>query len=245
MESEIARTTHRTAVKLRHLVEAINTNWEQLGGISKNVRKSLADASAFMAANGNTANVERYKRSLAVINKDLKGVEELLSTAASAVKEGKAIDASFNWTTLQAHLDSAEEQFRTLKDLPAEGFSQNSAKDWKDMWKVVGSNLDIVRGIGGSAYLKARMITDLSKEEMDDLTKAIVKHIPESFSLVEADKYAAEYLQAMEQIKEEASKKADLWDRFLNILAGMVPFEQSPAERVMMQRWINGEKGEL
>jgi hypothetical protein len=31
----------------------------------------------------------------------------------------------------------------------------------------------------------------------------------------------------------------------LNVIAGAIPFEQSPAERVMMQRWVNGEKGEL
>jgi hypothetical protein len=49
----------------------------------------------------------------------------------------------------------------------------------------------------------------------------------------------------MDQIKEDASKKANLWDRVLNIIAGAIPFEESPAERVMMQRWINGEKGAL
>ncbi|MBK9194867.1 MAG: hypothetical protein IPO17_07710 [Flavobacteriales bacterium] len=49
----------------------------------------------------------------------------------------------------------------------------------------------------------------------------------------------------MDQIKEDSAKKSNLWDRFLNILAGMVPFEESPAERVMMQRWIDGEKGAL
>ena len=239
------QTSHRTAVKLRHLVKAINSNWEQLGEIGKNVRASLANAGAFVAANGNAGIVERFDRSLAVMNTDINGVEELLKTASTAVKQNKAINATFNWKTLQAHLDSVEEQFNASKDLPAEGFARNSAKDWKDIWKVVGSNLDIVRGMAASAYVKARMITDLSKEEMNDLTRAIVKHIPANYSLVEADKYAGEYIEAMEQIKEEAGKKDNLWDRFLNILAGMVPFEQSPAERVMMQRWINGERGDL
>jgi predicted RND superfamily exporter protein len=77
------------------------------------------------------------------------------------------------------------------------------------------------------------------------LAATIVKHIPKSYSITEADKYAAEYIQAMADIKAESSAKSNLWDRFLNILAGVVPFEQSPVERVMMQRWIDGERGEL
>lgn len=40
----------------------------------------------------------------------------------------------------------------------------------------------------------------------------------------------------MQAIKEEAGKQANLWDRVLNVIAGAIPFEQSPAERVMMQR---------
>jgi hypothetical protein len=89
------------------------------------------------------------------------------------------------------------------------------------------------------------MIADLSSEEADELTRTIIQHIPRSFSLAEADRYEQDYLAAMDQIKEDAAKKSNLWDRFLNILAGLVPFEESPAERVMMQRWLNGEKGEL
>ena len=45
--------------------------------------------------------------------------------------------------------------------------------------------------------------------------------------------------------EEEANKKDNLWDRFLNLLAGNIPFKQTPQERVMMMRWVNGEKGEL
>jgi hypothetical protein len=45
--------------------------------------------------------------------------------------------------------------------------------------------------------------------------------------------------------QEEANKKDNLWDRFLNLLAGNLPFKQTPQERVMMMRWVNGEKGEL
>ncbi len=207
--------------------------------------QDLADASEFIAANANTANVERFKRSLAMVNTDMKGVEELLQKAAVAVKNNSPIDASFNWKTLQDHLDSVTMEFNEMKELPPVDSRRTAQRIGRisGPWWVPTSNA--VRGIGASAYLKARMITDLSKEEMDELTRSIVNHIPSNYSITEADKYAEEYIAAMEQIKEDAGKKANLWDRFLNILAGAIPFEESPAERVMMQRWINGEKGDL
>ena len=75
--------------------------------------------------------------------------------------------------------------------------------------------------------------------------KNILKNIPRSFSLLEADKYEKDYLAAMETIEADANKNDNLWDRLLNLLAGAMPFKESPEERVMMQRWLEGEKGDL
>ena len=47
-----------------------------------------------------------------------------------------------------------------------------------------------------------------------------------------------EYVQAVKEIEEESSAKDNLWDRFLNVLAGNIPFNQTPEERVMMRRWL-------
>jgi hypothetical protein len=69
--------------------------------------------------------------------------------------------------------------------------------------------------------------------------------MPQSYHIEDAIQYKKEYLTALAQMQEEADKKDNLWDRFLNLLAGNIPFKQTPQERVMMMRWVNGEKGEL
>jgi hypothetical protein len=84
-----------------------------------------------------------------------------------------------------------------------------------------------------------------NNEELDVLTKNILKNIPRNFSILEAEKYEKDYLLAMDAIENEAKANTNLWDRFLNLLAGAVPFTQTPEERVMMQRWLDGEKGDL
>jgi predicted GTPase len=244
METSTVNPELRTAIKLRHLADALSDNWEQLSTIGSRVKRSLAEASAYMKANGDEANQKQYEAIEKIMAGEISGLENMLTQAGEKLKSN-SIDASLNWSAVQTHLDRVAQQFEKLQALPATGFTKGTAVDWKDIWNVVGSNLDAVRGICTSAYLKARMLADLSTIEMDELSATIVKHIPKSYSITEADKYATEYMQAMAQIKAESSAKTNLWDRFLNILAGVVPFEQNPAERVMMQRWIDGERGEL
>ena len=97
-----------------------------------------------------------------------------------------------------------------------------------------------------SAYFtKDQIVAELRAVDADALTTTILHHIPHRYSIAEAERYERDYLDAMEAIKTETGKKANLWDRVLNIIAGAIPFEESPAERVMMQRWVDGEKGDL
>ncbi len=87
------------------------------------------------------------------------------------------------------------------------------------------------------------MIEEYKPNQVDDMTDAILKYIPLNYSITEADKYEKEYLQAYQELKKEVSQKKYLWDKFLDILAGGT--QQTPAQRVMMQRWVNGEKGDI
>ncbi len=68
-------------------------------------------------------------------------------------------------------------------------------------------------------------------------------HIPTNFTFEEADKYESDYLKAVEDIKKEFRLEKNLWDKWLDLLAGEA--HQSAAERVMMTRWMEGEKGNL
>ncbi|MCC7501051.1 MAG: hypothetical protein IT229_00885 [Flavobacteriales bacterium] len=245
MEKTTINPKLRAAIKLRHLVEAIHTDWAQLAAVGVTVRKQLAEAGELMKAHGDEHRRARFDTLAAAIQVESTALEAMLSNADKALKQGSPIDPSTDWGTMQGHLHAVEALFRQMQELCADASDPTNASDWQALWTVVRANLAVIHGICTSAYLKARMIAELSGEEADELTRTIIKHIPRSFSLAEADRYEHDYLAAMDQIKEDSAKKSNLWDRFLNILAGMVPFEESPAERVMMQRWIEGEKGAL
>ena len=245
MEDKNVNNKLRNAIKVRHLAEAISENWQQLANVNERVQNTLDDATAFIMINGKAAAKNKYTSGIKETSKSIEAVDEILVAVSTAVKANKRINPDENWDTLQLHLTAIENDFSAYESYPKEYFQDCNYKDWKDIWKVIKSSLLAVRGISESAYIKARMMNDFNKDELDTLTTSILKNIPKSFSITDADKYEKEYLQAIVDIEKEANQKANLWDRFLNLLAGSIPFKQTPAERVMMERWVDGEKGDL
>ena len=244
METIQANSKLRTAVKLRHLVESINANWGQMGDVDKRVKNTLSDAKDFINSHGDEKAQAHFNSEMNAMQKHIDGVGQMLSQASNKLKNNERLDPAMNWTHLHDHLAKMRTSFAEIADYGKNHMAEADKKDWNDIWQLIGSELKAVQGLSESAYMKAHMIAEMSKDELTDLTRTIVKHIPQHFSLTEAEEYETEYLEAMDQIKQETNS-TNLWDKFLNVLAGMVPFEQSPAERVMMQRWVEGEQETL
>jgi hypothetical protein len=169
----------------------------------------------------------------------------LLTGFHQFIEGSKTIDIKESFSHFNTRLAETKTVFDTIAAYPSTQFKGIEGKEWSEIWSVIKSNLYIIQGVAESAFIKSLMIVNFSKAEVDVLTNEIVKHIPQSFNLIEADKYKKEYLQAVKEIALESNAKNNLWDRFLNILAGNIPFTQTPEERVMMRRWLDGEKGDL
>lgn len=245
MDALKVNTTLRNAIKLRHLSDAISENWQQLNQVKKRVLSNLETATGFIHTYGTSQAKEDYKTKFLVLENQIDEVERILQQAALVIS-GKSNDLmSVNWDSLQTSLNKIESSFSEIEGFQESYFSHCNYNDWKDIWLTIKSNLFAVKGISNASFVKIKMMEAFSREELDELTKNILKNIPRSFSLLEADKYEKDYLAAMKAIEEDANKKDNLWDRLLNLLAGIIPFKESPEERVMMQRWLEGEKGDL
>lgn len=94
-----------------------------------------------------------------------------------------------------------------------------------------------------SCRVLLQLIERYTPEELNEITQSIVDHIPVNFTYEEALKYQNDYYKALVDYKKEFREEKNIWDKFLDILAGGT--HQSPSERVMLDRWIDGEKGDL
>jgi len=90
------------------------------------------------------------------------------------------------------------------------------------------------------AFEKNKEYTPL---QIDEIANNILAQLPDDYSVEDINNYEKDYLIALSQVKKEFSENKNVWDTFLDILAGGT--HQSPAEKVMLMRWIEGEKGNL
>ncbi|MCB0511005.1 MAG: hypothetical protein KDE33_02670 [Bacteroidetes bacterium] len=234
-----------TLIKLRHLSESLNSNWEALNTAKVKVAHLLDEVNNIVKMFGSDLGKSKFQEDVNLIASLRDKIESQLAYFKNKIDSQSSNDSSEIYKDFLSNTESISSIFTKIGKYPDDYFSGMNSADWFGVWAVIQSNIYTVQGIGHSAFVQLQMFENFNKQEIDDLTKEIIKYIPKSYHIEDAIQYKQEYMTALAQMEEEANKKDNLWDRFLNLLAGNIPFKQTPQERVMMMRWVNGEKGEL
>jgi len=234
-----------TLIKVRHLAEGLQNNWEQLNSAKAKTQLMLEEAQSIMRLYATDKGKEQFATDIESLVKLRDSVAEKLTAFKNLIELKSNENSATLYADFSKDTESINAMFHKIGQYDDTCFNDMSKGDWASMWSIIQSNLYAIKGIGEGAYIKLKMYEAFSTQEIDELTKEIIKYIPASFRMEDALKYKKDYLEALRQMEEEANKKDNLWDRFLNLLAGNIPFKQTPQERLMMMRWLEGEKGEL
>jgi hypothetical protein len=232
-------------IKIRNLSKGLQTKWQLLDDAKQMTESMLMEAQTVIKLHGSELGKDHFEKDLSMLREQIIKVEELLQKFKSYIENPSSDGSEASFDLFEREIDATFSIFNKISTYPAQYFTDITLVDWANIWSVIQSNIYAVQGIAQSANIQLQMLKKFSAEEVDELTKTIFKFIPASFNMNSAIDYKNEYIQALHQMEEEANKKDNLWDRFLNFLAGNIPFKQSPQERVMMMRWIEGERGEL
>ena len=113
---------------------------------------------------------------------------------------------------------------------------------------VMSENKEISPELKASIVIKHLQVAfekknEYTPSEIQEIANSILVQIPPDYTIEEIKEYEKDYLIAMDDLKKEFSQKKNLWDNFLDVLAGGT--HQTASERVMLNRWIEGEKGKL
>jgi len=233
----------RAILSIRNIVKGLQSNWMSMDKIGSNLDSILKNASSLFQAHASTEAGDNWNTEVDKLYQNVSALKEILSFVTEQIRKKEAENLVSIWQSFQSFSDGISESFSILEKKGLATLPQDQHENWQDIWAGARSNHTLIRSHAEACSLQLKMIEKYKPEEVDELTNTILRHIPSNFTLADADLYEKDYSQAYEAIKQEASKQKNLWDKFLDILAGGV--EQSPAERVMMQRWIDGEKGEL
>ena len=197
-----------------------------------------------LEANSSPQSIAIWKGEFLKLNNSFKGIVDFLSLAKEMTDQNLKDGFTEIWKQLAAHKSVLKESFENAINENFVLLPQAFHLKWEtEIVKPEKPMLQSLLTQVDSCRIMLQIIEQYTPDELNAITQIIVDHIPLDFTYDEALEYQKDYYEALENFKKEFKEDKNLWDKFLDILAGGT--HQSPSERVMMKRWLDGEKDDL
>ncbi len=244
MKSENDNSELRALLSIRRSGESFDKHYSQIVKIEEEFNELNRNAIAIIEGNSSPQTQIEWKIYLKEMNDSLCDVNELLKNAKERIAVKNQSDSFEIWNRFEQSLIKLKEANKKMEDLGFELLPESEHLHWKkDICNFENTILPLIISFAETCKLELQIIERYSPVELHKMTQIVLDHIPADFNFEEADKYEEDYLGAFENFKKEFLPEKNLWDRFLDILAGGT--HQPPSERVMMKRWLEGEKHDL
>lgn len=233
----------RAVMSIRHLVTGLKTNWKQMEQIGDDLESMIKDARSLMSKQATPERLMEWQGHLDTFNGHVMALKEILAAVVEKINQRDVRNIGSTWQQTSHYMELNRVIVKELELSALRSFPEDQKDNWRDLWSGIRIKISLLENFAEACNLQLSMIEKYKPEEMDEMTDIILRQIPKGYSLAEADEYEKDYLMAYEHIKNEAQGKKNLWDKFLDILAAGT--QGSPAERLRMERWLEGEKGDL
>ena len=244
MEYKTYSSGLRALLSMRDISLVMEKHNAQIKGIENNMEEINKNVLLEFEPHSSPAALVKVENVVMEINDAVLYVTKALSSLREKIAEKNRSDSSELWKRFDLQLDILKAALRHLKDLGPEVLPENMHVHWESkIDKLESTLLSSIVTYARSCRVELQMIERYTTEELNVITQIVLDKIPKDFNVEEAEAYEKDYLSALKDFKKEFSEKKNLWDTFLDILAGGV--HQSPSEHVMLERWIEGEKRDL
>lgn len=224
---------------LRKLSLDIKTTNKEIQTSDDEIRRKIEDCGKLITTTNDSMVINLWIREKAKLVENSNALLKVLEKIEEKFKEKDASSLVGIWETHEEYKNLVLDNFVTLERMGNTIFMDANLEKWEGIWKDIKTSLNKILSISETYHLKLKMMETLEPDEIDTLTEDILNHIPWNYSDEDAYQYEQEYLVAYGEIKELQSKKKNLWDKILHVLAGGI--EETPAHRVQMRRWMDGE----
>ena len=244
MENNKYNSEFRALLSIRNFNKAFDKHFEQLLQIEKNLDELNENAVAMIETHCLPESREQWKILLNKMNNSLYAVNRILRSAKDKVEKKERTDSIILWKQFELHLEKFRQTYKEMENYGFEILPEGERTRWrKDICTFEDTVFLLINSHAIACKTELQLIEKYTPKELNKITQVILDHIPEDFTFEEGDKYEKDYLKAFEEFKKEFYDEKNLWDKFLDVLAGGT--HQSPSERVMMSRWLEGEKHSL
>ncbi len=234
----------RALLSIKNFSTTLLKDYAQLLLIENDLQEAYKNGLMIIEEHGEPETRENWKLTAAEVNNAVAGIKDTLNEAKEKIEKKEKDDFADLWQQLVLHVKQLKESAKKSVSSGYKLLPETQFIKWETEFVHVEERhvQSIVEHVESCRVL-LQMIERYSPDELNEITKIIVDQIPLNFTYEEAELYQKDYYKALVNFKKEFKEKKNLWDKFLDILAGGT--HQTPSERVMLERWIEGEKGDL
>ena len=234
----------RALLAIKNFSTTLENDYEGLLQIESDLDKLNKKAFILIEATKSPEAIVRWNTRMNEVDTAIAGINDTLMIVKEMIEQKIKEGYPELWTQLSTHLLSLKDNSKNATNIGLELLPETFQMEWEKEYVIIETPMVhyMVTHVESCRVL-LQMIERYTTDELNTITQIIVDQIPLDFTYQEAVEYQNDYYKALVNFKKEFKEEKNLWDTFLDILAGGT--HQSPSERVMMERWLDGEKGDL
>lgn len=234
----------RALLSIKHFTATLDEDYTELLRMEDELNKLNLNAQLIIETNVLPETFTEWKVVKQKIDNAVVSINEVLTSAKEKVANKEKDGYPEFWKQLTIQVTELKNSSKIAINTGQKLLPESVHAQWEN--EFVKLEIPLVESL--VAYVEScrvllQMIERYTPEELDAITKIIAEHVPLDYTYEEAVEYQKDYYKALINFKKEFKQEKNLWDKFLDILAGGT--HQSPSERVMMERWLDGDKGDL
>ena len=234
----------RALLAIKKFTSTFEEDYSKLLQIESDLNELNKKGLVIIETNTSAEAVANWKETVQDVNTAVKGINDTLTSAKEKIDQKEKEGYPVLWKQLDMHLTALKDNAKN-----AAGTGLNLLPEAvHPLWENEFANIETAKVQYMVAHVEScrvllQMIERYTSDELNSITKIIADQIPADFTYDDAVEYQKDYYKALVNFKKEFKEEKNLWDKFLDILAGGT--HQLPSERVMMERWLEGEKEDL
>ncbi|MDR6528907.1 hypothetical protein J2787_004346 [Chryseobacterium rhizosphaerae] len=182
----------------------------------------------------------RWQSILAYISDSLGYIRFQFEYVKENITQKNKFNSPLFWQQNKIYIEDLTENHEKMVQLGIQILPEAERLSWKTtVCNFYDKIFSLIVPLINICRLESDFVEKFTPKILNTITLDIIKNIPKNYTLKEATDYQQEYLKALTNYNNELNGKNNLWDTLLNLLSGGV--HQSPSERVMLKRWINGK----
>lgn len=234
----------RALLSVKQFTVALENDYTELLQIEDELHELVRNAASLIETHTTPEAADGWKMVIPKITKALTDINAALVLAKQKSAVNKKDSNTDLWKQLAVYVMELKLNFKAAGSTGLTVLPETAQMQWEN--EFVRPEAPLVESLVTyveSCRILLQMIERYTPDELNAITKIIADHVPLYYTYEEALEYQNDYYKALINFKKEFKQEKNLWDKFLDILAGGT--HQSPSERVMMERWLDGEKGDL